>query len=143
MLRDQAWFESPVAITRHVEGEGAVVGQHRLAARPIAMIRGLVGLRPARGIAQVMCQLAAQGTLNNRFLETTDGDVELLGGDRPLADELIQNLRRNGRERCVRHQGFPFARHRGSSCYAPHTKFLTPSGVSPKRGEPKGPPRTL
>jgi hypothetical protein len=45
----------------------------------------------------------------------------------PSANELVENLGGNGRQRRVRHQSFPSAEHRDSSCYASHRKFLTPS----------------
>ena len=72
-------------------------------------------------------QLAAERPLDHRLLEAPDRRLELLVRERPLADELIENLRRDRRQRRVRRQALPFAGHRHSSCYAPHTKFLTPS----------------
>ncbi|MNC88266.1 hypothetical protein D3C83_40660 [compost metagenome] len=74
-----------------------------------------------------MRQLTTQRALDDRFLEATDGGIELLRRDWSLANELIENVRGNGRERRVRHQGFASAGHKDSSCYAPHTKFLTVS----------------
>ena len=38
-------------------------------------------------------ELAAQRALDDRFLEAADGGLELLRGDRPLANELVENFR--------------------------------------------------
>jgi hypothetical protein len=91
------------------------------------MIRRVVRLRAARRIAQVVGQLAAQRALDDGLLEASDRHLELLGRERPLPHKLIENLGGHRRERRVRHQWLASAGHRGSSCYAPHTKFLTPS----------------
>jgi hypothetical protein len=42
------------------------------------MIRRVVRLLPAGRITEVVRQLAAEGALNDRFLESADGRVELL-----------------------------------------------------------------
>src|SRR5262249_8938883 len=105
-------------------------GQHRLAAGSIAMIRGVVGFLAAGRVPQMVRQLAAQRSLDNRLLEATDGGVELLSRKRTVAHKLVENLVRNGREWCVRRETFPFAAHSLSSCYAPHTKFRIPSRVT-------------
>ena len=73
-------------------------------------------------------QLAAQRALDDGFLEATHGGLELLRGERPLPDELVENLGRDRRQ--TARQASAGFRLRGiavSSCYAPHTKFLTPS----------------
>jgi len=44
MLGDQPRLERPLTIARHVDRPRPVIGQDGLAARPIAMIRGVVGL---------------------------------------------------------------------------------------------------
>src|SRR5437879_5898029 len=75
-------------------------------------------------------QLAAQRALDYGLLEAANRGVELLGRNRPLANELIKNLRGNRCEWCVRRQGSSFAGHTDSSCYASHTKILTPSILS-------------
>src|SRR6202022_4418831 len=98
-----------------------------LAARPVAMIRRVVGLGATWGIAQVVAQLAAQRALDDGFLEAADRRLELLDRERPLAHKLIENLGGNRRQRGIRHQGLAASGHSGSSWYAPHTKFLTPS----------------
>jgi hypothetical protein len=127
VLRNQAGFEAAFTIAWDVDRERPVVGQNGLAARPIAMIGGVFGLGAARRIAEMMRELTAQGALDNGFLEPADRGVELLRGDRTLAHELVEDLGGDRRQRRVRRQAFPFAAHRYSSCYAPHTKFLTPS----------------
>jgi hypothetical protein len=68
----------------------------------------------------VVRQLAAEGPLDEGFLEASNGDVELLRRDRTLPDELVENLRRNGRQGRVE-RAFGFAAHSYSSCYA-HTR---------------------
>ena len=40
-------------------------------------------------------ELAAERPLDDRFLESTDGGLELLMRDRPLSDELVENLGRD------------------------------------------------
>jgi hypothetical protein len=113
----------------HVHRQWPVVGQDRLAARPVSMIRRVVGLGAAGRIAQVMGQLATPRALDNGFLEAANGRLELLGRQRPLADKLIENLVGNRRQRGVRQQGLAASGHSRCSWYAPHTKFLTPSFV--------------
>ena len=92
MFPDQARFERPGPIARDLEGQRAIVGQHRLPGRAIAMIRRVLGFNPTADIAQVMRQLAAERPLDDRLLEPADHRVELLGRQRPLADKLIENL---------------------------------------------------
>jgi hypothetical protein len=49
---------------------------------------------------------------------------------RERPNELVENLRRDGRQRCVRRQTFCLGRI-DSSCYAPHTRFRIPSRRTP------------
>src|SRR4030095_7625441 len=93
-------------------------------------IRRVVGFRPAWRVTEMVCELATERALDNRFLEATHGGVELLGRDRTLAEKVVQDLARNRCEGAVRRKAFPSAAHRLSSCYAPHTKLRTPSTTS-------------
>jgi len=70
-------------------------------------------------------QLRTEGALDDDFLEAADGCLELLGREWTLVYKLVENLRRDGRQRRSERSGFGFAGHRHSSCYASHTKFLT------------------
>src|SRR5205814_6642541 len=72
-------------------------------------------------------ELAAERALDDGFLESADRGLELLVRDRSLADKLFENLGRDRRQRRLRTLAFRFAVHSHPSCYAPHTKFLTPS----------------
>ena len=99
VLADQPRLERALAIAGHLDAEGAIVGQHRLAAAPVAVIRAVIRFVATRRIAEVMRQLAAQRALDNRLLEPADGGVELLGGNRAPADKLIENLLGNRRQR--------------------------------------------
>src|SRR5947208_16245960 len=72
-------------------------------------------------------ELAAERALDDGFLESADRGLELLVRDRSLADKLVENLGRDRRQRRLRTLAFRFAVHSHPSCYAPHTKFLTPS----------------
>jgi hypothetical protein len=101
-LGDQPRLERPLAITRHVNCQRPIIGQHGLTADPVAMIRRGVGFVAARRVAQVMGQLAAEGPLDDGFLEATDRRVELFRRERPLTNKLVEDLRRDRRERCVR-----------------------------------------
>jgi len=56
------------------------------------MIGDVLRFGPPWGITQVMRQLAAEGALDDRFLEAADGGIELLDGERALAHKLIENL---------------------------------------------------
>ena len=56
------------------------------------MIGGVVWLRPAGRVTQMVGELAAQGPLDNRLLEAPDGGLQLLVRYGPLADELVENL---------------------------------------------------
>ena len=120
-------LKSALAVAWYLDRERPVVGQDRFVARPVAMIGRIRWLGAAPRIAQMVRQLAAQGALDDRFLEPAHRSLELLVGDRTLANELVENLRRDRRQRRVRCQALSFATHRHSSCYASHTKFRTPS----------------
>ena len=72
-------------------------------------------------------QAFAQGALDYRLLESPDGGLELLRRNRPLADEMVENLRRDRLQRRPFRSFAVLARHNNSSCYAPHTKVLTGS----------------
>jgi len=50
----------------------------------------------------VVRELPAQGALDDGLLEAADRGVELLVGQRALADALIENLRGDWRQRRVR-----------------------------------------
>ena len=126
---DEPRLKRALAIARHVDRQRALVGQDRLPARPIAMIGRVVGLGPAGRIAQMMRELAAQGALDDGLLEAADGGLELLVGDRPLAERTGRESRREPAPAARQALAFAFAGHEHSSCYAPHTKFLTPSGT--------------
>src|SRR5207244_7945710 len=114
-----------LTIPRHLDRQRTVIRQDRFAARAVAMIGDLLRLAPAGRIAEVMGELAAEGALNDGFLEAADRRLQLLVRQRPLPNKLIEDLRQDRRQGRVRRQAFPFAAHRLSSCYAPHTKFLT------------------
>ena len=93
VLGDQPRLEGALAIARHVERERAVVGQDRLAARPVAMIRGVLRLGAAGRIAQMMRELAAQRPLDDRFLEPADRRVELLVARAGLGERIDRESR--------------------------------------------------
>jgi hypothetical protein len=87
VLRNQPRLERAHTIARHVDREGAVVGQDRLGAGPIPLIRDVLRLGAAGRIAQMVRQLAAKGALHDRFLEAADRGVELLDRHRALVDD--------------------------------------------------------
>src|SRR5262245_55828856 len=91
------------------------------------MIAGGLRLGPTRRVPQVVRQLAAERALNDRLLEATEGGLELVRRQRPLANKLIKNVRGHRRQGGVGLRWFGFPGHQLSSCYAPHTKFLTGS----------------
>ena len=88
VLGDQPRLERALAITRDLNRQRPVVGQDRLAACPVAVIGGGIRSGAAGRVAQMVRELAAQGPLDNRFLEAPDRRVQLLVGNRALADEL-------------------------------------------------------
>jgi len=102
VLPDEPRLKAPVAVAGHVDPQRSVIGRHRLADCAIAVIRGVVQLLAARRITQMVRQLADERALDNRFLESTDRRIELLKRYRPLANELIENLVGNRRQRRVR-----------------------------------------
>ena len=65
------------------------------------MIGRVLGLGAPQGIPQMVRQLPTERPLDDRLLKSAHDRVELLGSQRTLADELIQNLRGNGRQRPV------------------------------------------
>ena len=92
VLGNQLGLERAVAIARHVDRERAVLSQDRLGPRPIAVIGGVFRLGPARRIPEMVCQLAAERTLDDGFFEPPNGGVELLRTNRLLPNELVENL---------------------------------------------------
>src|ERR1043165_9911242 len=92
VFADQPRLEGAVAIAGHLDPQRPVIGQHGLAAAPIAVIRGFVGFLAARRVPEMVCQLAPERALDDGLLEAADGRVELLRRDPSLTDELIQNL---------------------------------------------------
>ena len=121
VFADQPRLETAVPVARHGERQRAVIRQHGLAAAPIAMIRGVFGLGPARHITEMVAQLGAQGPLDDRLLEPADSAVELLGRQWPLAHESIENLGGNGRQGRFRHGRFRF-RGINTPHVMPHTQ---------------------
>jgi len=80
------------------------------------MIGDVLGPGAARGIPEMVCQLAAERSLSDRLLESPDGGGELLDRQRPLTDELIENLWGNGCQRRLRRKALSSAGHGLSSC---------------------------
>ena len=78
MLGKEPRLEGARAVARHADAERPIVGQHGLAARPIAMIGGVLRLAPATRIPQMVGELAAEGPLDNRFLEPPNRGLYLL-----------------------------------------------------------------
>jgi hypothetical protein len=68
-------------------------------------------------------QRAAERAVDDRLLKATDRRVELLRRNRPLADELIENVGRNRREGTLRGQRFRLRRI-GSPHAMPHTRHF-------------------
>jgi hypothetical protein len=69
VLADQPRLETALAIARHLDGQRAIVGQHRLLAGAVAVIGRLVRRDPAGGVAEVMRQLAAEARSITAFLK--------------------------------------------------------------------------
>ena len=80
----------------------------RLAVGPVSMIRGVVRFGAARGVAQMVRELAAQRAFDDRLFEATHRRVQLRWRDRALTHELIENVGQDRRQGRVR-QRFPFA----------------------------------
>jgi hypothetical protein len=63
VLANELRLEGPLPIARHNNRQRPVVGQHRLTARPVAMIRRLVGLGAAGRIAEMVTELGARSMM--------------------------------------------------------------------------------
>ena len=61
------------------------------------------------------------------FLKRRTAVSSSSGVSGPCPDKLIENLGWNRRQRRLRRGHFRFSGHQHSSCYAPHTEFLTGS----------------
>lgn len=72
VLADQLRLKGAVAITRHVDRDRSVVRQHRLAARPVAVIGDQLRLRRAGRVAEMVRQLGAERPLDQAFLKRRD-----------------------------------------------------------------------
>ena len=92
MLGDEPRLEAALAVTRHLDREGTIVGRHPLATGPIPMVGGVLGLTAPGRIPEVVRELAAHGALDDGFLEAANRGVQLLVRQRALADELVENL---------------------------------------------------
>jgi hypothetical protein len=132
VLGDQYGLEAALALSWHIDAHRT---QHRLGARTGEMIASICRLGAAGRTAQVMAQLAAQRTLDERLLERHRSVLNRLGRHRALDDlvnqflrDLRQRRRLGGYRRILR---FCLAWHTCScsSCYASHTKFRTGSGL--------------
>jgi len=90
MLRDDLRLEAAVAIAWHLDAYWTVVGDDRLAGRPVAVV-GLLGrLRLARRIAEVMAHLAPHGPLDDGLLQRPADRFDLLLGHRTLHHVIQQ-----------------------------------------------------
>jgi hypothetical protein len=135
-------LERALAIARHLDWHRAVVGQHGSATGPIAMIGHQLGLGGAWRVTQMVAQLGAEGALDQRLLKSTRRGFDVGCRERAVADNLVEDFSGDRRQDLgARFPRFRFAGHTDSSCYAPHTKFRTPSEqrANPNR-EPE--PRT-
>src|SRR5688572_24659668 len=76
----------------------------------------------------MVTQLGAEGALDQRLLEPARGGLDIRRRERTVPDDLVENVCRDRRQDLgARLLAFRFAGHIDSSCYAPHTKFRTPS----------------
>ena len=69
MFGNQLRLERPVPITRNLDGHRAVVRQHALLTRAIAMIRSGVRFGPTRRVPEVVTELAPAHPLHQRLLQ--------------------------------------------------------------------------
>src|SRR6185503_10292952 len=117
------------AIPGHRDRDRPLLGHHRLRARPVAVIGGVVGFLAARRIAEMMAELTAEHPLDERLLQPARRRVDVLHRHPHGGAELVQNLVSDGREPlksasllCVSW---------GLLMLAPHTKFQTRSWFPP------------
>ena len=82
VFANQLRLERPLAIARDLNRQGPIVGEDRLAAGAVALIRGERGLGGAGWVAKVVGQLAAQRSLNQSLLEASRRGLDFLGGQR-------------------------------------------------------------
>lgn len=73
-------------------------------------------------------QLASEGPLDDGVLEASNGGIELLGTQRTLPNELVENLRRDGRQGRV---GLAFRLAAHSRCHLAPTSgtHVAPTGA--------------
>jgi hypothetical protein len=109
VLGDEQRLERTIPVARHVDAQRAVLGQHGLATRAVALVAHGLGLDRAIRVAEVMAELGAQGTLDQCLLERHRRGVDGLAGHRPtheLVKQFLGDLRqRRGlrRDRRVPH----------------------------------------
>jgi hypothetical protein len=92
-VADQQRFKRAFAIARHLDREPPVIGRDRLAARAIAMIGDVLGLRAARRIAEMVGQLAAERPLDDRFLEAAERPPRALPASAAPAAQIDRESR--------------------------------------------------
>ena len=116
VLADELRLEAAGAVARHLDGQRAGVGQHRLGALAVAVVGRAFRLGLARRIAQVLAHLGAQRALDERLLELLEDVLQLPRRHRP-GNQLLQQFSRNRRQRrLVRRSGLGLAWHTCSLC---------------------------
>ena len=127
VLADQHRLEAPLTVAGDIDPQRTVLGQHRLGARPIAVIARRLGLLSAGEVPEVMGESSAPRQRSIRaFLNALEAALTasaLIGTLDALVDQLRGQDRQGGIGRrillCTWHM---FSRF---SCYASHTNFWT------------------
>ena len=89
VLGNQHRFEAALTITGNVDPQRPVLGQHRLGARPIALITRLLGLLSAGDVAQVV-RLCPQAALDQGLFKRFGRGIDRIGAHRTLDDLVNQ-----------------------------------------------------
>jgi hypothetical protein len=85
-------------LPRHFDGDLAVLGDLSFRARAVALIELARGVVCALGVAQVMIQFPAHGTLGQRLREGCHEVVKFLGTDGSI-DQLLHHPGGQSRQR--------------------------------------------
>jgi hypothetical protein len=75
VLLDQLWLELTAAVTRHVNLDLSALAAHGLWSRAVAGVAGVVAGSVVLLVAEVVCQLSVESTLNQRLRELLEKPV--------------------------------------------------------------------
>jgi len=85
--------KAAIPVAGDIQPDRAIAGQNGLGALAITLVGFILRALRARGIAQMLAELSAQGPLNQGLLEGRRGVFDGFSGHQPTAELLKQLFR--------------------------------------------------